>query len=445
MTHSVDIEELSNALNMLQEENAQMRAGYLSLSQQLFGLRMVQHVTQELVSELDVDRLLQRILRSAIDAVHGTAGALLLLDPTGQDLIFSVVEGGGGPALEGQRMGRDQGLAGWVVTHNQPVIVTDVREDDRFYGRIPEQVEYDVTSLICAPLLVKGEPIGVVQVLNKADGERFDEDDLNLLTSFAAQSAIAIENTRLYQDLKRERDRLIAVEEQVRKRLARDLHDGPAQLLAALINCINFVGMLQERAPEKVQGELETLLPLAQKALRQVRTLLFDLRPVILETQGLVPALESYVARQREMDELGYHLRVEGFAGRLNAPAERAIFSIVQEAVANIKKHAQAQCVWITVTERGDELQVSVRDDGCGFSVSQLFTEYDQRGSLGVLTMRERAEAMGGMLSIQSLPGAGTTILLQAPLSPLRDEAAATQSASTSPNTIHSPCSSPNT
>jgi signal transduction histidine kinase len=258
-------------------------------------------------------------------------------------------------------------------------------------------------------------------VLNKAGDARFDKHDLDLLTSFAAQSAITIENTRLYQDLMRERDRLIAVEEEVRKRLARDLHDGPAQLLAALINGIAFVTKLQELEPEKVPRELEELLPVAQKALRQVRTLLFDLRPVILETQGLVPALESYVERQRGVGDADYHLQVDGFSERLDTQAERALFSIVQEAVGNIKKHTRAQNVWIAVVERDDELRVSVRDDGQGFSVDRLADQYDQRGSLGMLTMRERAESMGGTFSVQSLPGAGTTILVQSRLSALRD------------------------
>jgi signal transduction histidine kinase len=421
------MEHQKDTLEALLQENQNLRDEYVILAQQLVGLRMVQVLTQELVSELDVDRLLQRILRSAIDAVHGTAGALLLLDPTGEELIFSVVEGGGGAALEGQRMGRDQGLAGWVVSHNQPLIIADVHEDNRFYERIPAQVAYEVTSMISAPLIVKGEPIGVVQVLNKAGDARFDKHDLDLLTSFAAQSAITIENTRLYQDLMRERDRLIAVEEEVRKRLARDLHDGPAQLLAALINGIAFVTKLQELEPEKVPRELEELLPVAQKALRQVRTLLFDLRPVILETQGLVPALESYVERQRGVGDADYHLQVDGFSERLDTQAERALFSIVQEAVGNIKKHTRAQNVWIAVVERDDELRVSVRDDGQGFSVDRLADQYDQRGSLGMLTMRERAESMGGTFSVQSLPGAGTTILVQSRLSALRDATTETQ------------------
>ena len=404
-----------------QQDYKELHESYKLMTQQLIGLRLVQRVNQALVSEIDLDRLLKRILRSAIDAVQGQAGALLLLDQTGQDLIFSVVEGGGGEALEGQRMDRDQGLAGWVVSRNEPLIITDVQKDGRFYESIPKGVDFEVTSQICAPLIVKGEPIGVVQVLNKAEGERFDEDDLSLLTSFAAQSAIAIENTRLYQDLKRERDRLIAGEDEVRKRLARELHDGPTQLLAVLISNINFIGSLQVLEPDKVPEELEALLPVAEKALRQLRTLLFDLRPVILETQGLVPALQQYAERQQGVDDLNYSLQIDRFAGRLASPAERALFSIVQEAVGNVRKHALAENVWISVAERDGELCVMVRDDGLGFDVEQLNADYDQRGSLGMLNMRERAESIGGTLSLQSEPGAGSTIALVAPLLPLQE------------------------
>jgi signal transduction histidine kinase len=391
------------------------------MTQQLIGLRMVQRVNQELVSEMDLDQLLKRILHSAIEAVQGEAGALLLQDPSGQELIFSVVEGGGGEALQGQRMDRDQGLAGWVVSRNEPLIITDVQRDGRFYESIPKGVDFKVTSQICAPLIVKGEPIGVVQVLNKAEGQRFDEDDLSLLTSFAAQSAIAIENTRLYQDLRHERDRLISVEDEVRKRLARELHDGPAQLLSILISNISFIGSLLVIEPDKVGDELALLLPMAEKALRQLRTLLFDLRPVILETQGLVPALRQYVERQGEMDDLDYSLEIDRFAGRLTAQAERAIFGIIQEAVGNVRKHAAAENVGITVAERNGELRVDVCDDGVGFDVEQINAGYDQRGSLGLLNMRERAESIGGVLSLQSQPGVGSTIALTAPLLPLRE------------------------
>jgi signal transduction histidine kinase len=412
--------ELTTILNRLEQENRQLREDYLTATQQLIGLRLVQYVTQDLVSELDVDLLLKRILRSAIAAVYGAAGALILLDHNRSDLVFAVVEGGGGAALEGQRIGRDQGLAGWVMTHRKPLLAADVRQDERFHAQTSEQVGFQVESLICAPLMTKGAPIGVVQILNKTVGDRFDEEDLELLTSFAAQSAIAIENTRLYQDLKRERDRLLAIEDQVRRRLARDLHDGPAQLLAALISNLDFARQLQMHEPDKLLEELEGLLPLAHKALRQVRSLLFDLRPVVLETQGLVPALQAYVERLQSDENLNCHLQIVDFSGRLNSAAEQAIFGIVQEAVGNVRRHAYAENVWIEVTAHEADLRVTVRDDGCGFDLEKLNAEYDERGSLGMLNMRERSDAIGGTLQVHTEPGSGTSVTLSAPLGPLR-------------------------
>jgi signal transduction histidine kinase len=427
METNLDTKELQRDLEELEQENLQLRSGYASLSRRLFGLRMMQHIALDLVSELDVDRLLKRILRSAIQAVEGQAGAVILLDADAQELSFAVVAGGGSETLQGRRMARDQGVAGWVVSHIEPLIITNVQGDPRFMEDISTQVDFEVTSIICAPLVAKGDLIGAVQVLNKAQGPQFDDDDLDLMTSFAAQSAAAIENARLYQELnqlyqelKHERDRIIAVEEDIRRRLARDLHDGPAQLLASIIISIEFVRKLLEMEPAKVLDELDNLVPLAQKALRQLRTLLFDLRPVILETQGLVPALESYVERQQEAGDLEYMLHAKGFSGRLVPRAERALFSIVQEAVGNVKKHAQARHVWIAVTQQNGHLLVGVRDDGRGFNVEQMTADYDQRGSLGMLNMQERAASIGGDLRVQSRPGKGTTITLDVPLASVR-------------------------
>jgi signal transduction histidine kinase len=309
-------------------------------------------------------------------------------------------------------------------------MIADVRQDERFFEPISKGVGYEVRSLICIPLVSKGEVIGVIQVLNKATGDSFDQDDLGLLNSLAAQSATAIENARLYQDLRRERDRIIAIEEEVRKQLARNLHDGPAQLLASMIGNIEFVRKLLVYEPDKAPGELDNLVPLAQKALQQVRTLIFDLRPVILETQGLGPALESYVRRQQEADgparlgpegrSLAYHLQIIDFSGRLVPAAERAVFSIVQEAVGNVRKHAQAQNVWITLANHDGELLVEVRDDGQGFDVEKMKRDYDERDSLGMLNIEERSQVLGGQLTIRSQQGRGTTISLTVPIQPLR-------------------------
>ena len=345
-----------------------------------------------------------------------SAGSLLLLDRDTNELIFKVIEGGGGAALEGKRMPANKGIAGWVVIHRQPLIVDDVNRDHRHYREISRDYDFKPTSLLCVPMIAKGQVIGVLQLMNKEPRKYFTSADQEILTTFAAQSAVAIENARLYQSLREEHDRIIAVEEEVRRRLARDLHDGPTQMLAAIIMSANFVReALAHDALDHAVSELNEMLPLAEKALRQVRTLLFDLRPVILETQGLIPALESYARRLRESEGLNVVLNAQGGFQRLSHNAEVAIFSVVQEAITNAKKHARASRIDIDVAPQDDRLVVVIRDNGTGFDVKEVSGRYDERGSLGMLNMKERAQLVEGTLTITSQSDRGTSVTLQLP------------------------------
>ena len=380
--------------------------------------QVLQRVSQQLVSELDLDRLLRGILHAALEMTEAQAGSLLLLDEVAGELEFKVVEGGGGEKLLGRRMGRDQGIAGWVLRNQQAVIVDDTVRDERHYRPIPASVGYTTESMICAPLIDRGHAFGVLQILNKRDGECFDESDRELLVALAAQSSVALRNAQLYQELREERDRLITVEEDMRKRLARDLHDGPTQLVAAVIMRLRFIEKLLEREPDKVDEELAETEALSEQAMRQLRTMLFELRPVILETQGLVPALEAYSTRLTETERFTVHLGVHGAVPRLRRQAEAAIFAVVHEAIGNAKKHTRAANMWIDVRQPEDRLEVSVRDDGEGFDVDRTLPESESRGSLGMIHMRESAELLQGALTLQSAIGQGTIVCLVVPLGP---------------------------
>lgn len=404
-------------LETLRQEAAQLRRESAAALEQVSILQVLQNLTCTLSSELNLEPLLQMILGSAVQVMGASAGSLLLLDRKTNELVFEVIEGGIGVALEGTRMPADKGIAGWVITHREPLIVDDVNRDDRYFREIAKGYDFTTTSLLCVPLIAKGQIIGVLQVLNKEPGKYFTVEDQDILGTFAAQSAVAIENARLYESLREERDRIIAVEEDVRRRLARDLHDGPAQLLAAIIMSANFVKQaIDHDSLEHALSELDEMLPVAEKALRQVRTLLFDLRPVVLETQGLVPALESYAGRLRETEKLNVVLTTQGEFGRLKHNAEVAVFSVVQEAITNSKKHARANRIDIEVAPDEGDLVVVIRDDGVGFRVDDVTQGYDQRGSLGMLNMKERADIVQGTLSVSSQPGQGTTVTMQLPL-----------------------------
>ncbi|MBI3912976.1 MAG: GAF domain-containing sensor histidine kinase [Chloroflexi bacterium] len=380
------------------------------------ALQALQESARSLTSELVLDQLLAKILQNAVQVMRASAGSLLLYDLTTHELVFSVVQGGGGAALKNTRIRFDQGIAGAVFTSHQPSIVHNVQADQRFLKGIDTKYGFQTTSMIAVPMMNKGEPVGVIEVMNKESGDDFNAEDQELLLAFAAQSAVAIQNARLYQQVVAERDRILIVEEQVRRELARDLHDGPAQLIAAIIMEFRFLKEVITRKPERVQEELTHLEELATHALHQVRNMVFDLRPLILETQGLAPALELYVQKQRETDGFNLHLDTDGFTARLVSQSEAAIFSIVQEAVNNARKHAEAKNVWIVAQQKTGFLTITVQDDGRGFDVASVEGGYSNRGSLGLLNMKERAEIAHAQMTLSSQVGKGTLVSLVLPV-----------------------------
>ena len=402
--------------DQLVDENRRLRAQNQSNQERIAALVALQDVARSLAQELDLARLLKQILRSAVQVVDAAAGSLLLVDADTDELVFEVIEGGGGEALERRRIKRDQGLAGWVAMHCQPLMVDDVTKDERFYPEIDRVSSFKTNSLLCVPLVSKGQVIGVLQLLNKSSGELFDHDDLDILTIFASQSATAIENARLYEAVREERDRVIAVEEDVRRRLARDLHDSLAQLMAAALMNVRFMNEEVSRHKVVPQSDLAVLERVISKALYQVRTMLFDLRPVILETQGLGAALESYARRLRQEGTGKLHLSVDRKLDRLPPKSETVVFAIIREALNNVRRHARAKNVWLRVSRDNSNLLVTVEDDGQGFDVALMERIYAERGSIGLLSMKERALAVGGKVTIDSEIGHGTKVILTVPL-----------------------------
>lgn len=395
-----------------------LQADLLQSQDRIKTLEVIQEIDRSLTLELNLEPLLHKILAGAVKVMDASAGSLLLLDESTDELVFAVVEGGGGKSLEGTRIARDTGLAGWVAAHREPIIVDDVNKDNRYYHSIADNFAFKLTSLICVPMISRNKLIGVLQVVQSASGRYFGSMEQELLSSFASKAAISIENARLYRRLKEERDKLVIVEDEVRKRLARDLHDGPTQFVAAMVMNMSFIRELIEEAPEHAAEEIDNNLALAKKTLKQLRTLLFDLRPVILETQGLIPALEVYTERLQETDDLDVKLSIQDKCARLSKKAEVAIFAIIQEAVNNAKKYAHTSNIAIKLqSDPGQDcLTVFVRDYGKGFDTQMVNKSYDKRGSIGMINMRERTEAVNGTLKIQSEIGKGTEVRLTLPL-----------------------------
>jgi signal transduction histidine kinase len=398
---------------------AQLTEELVVTQQRLSQLGFLYQVGQAMASTFDLTRLLNNTLKLTTSVIDAAASALMLIDERSNELVLAVTHGAEEVVVPRKRVSLDEGIAGWVATHGQPVIVNDVSKDSRFSPKANVCPDSLTRSIAAVPLQIKGKTIGVLEVLNKFSTDGFDEEDLKLMLTLATQAAIAIENARLYQSLREERDRIIQAQEDVRRELSRKLHDGAVQLLAAIAMDVEHIERLLELKPEAVLTELETLRKLVHRATREARMVLFELRPVILESQGLVPALQSYVNRLQGSDEFAVHLDIGNFRQQLDFNVTGTIFSIVQEAINNVKRHAHARNVWLNLAVDRDQLVVGIKDDGQGFDVKAIERDYDRRGSFGLLNMRERAELIDGFLVIESSPvepERGTVVTLRVPL-----------------------------
>ncbi|HEX5692334.1 MAG TPA: GAF domain-containing sensor histidine kinase [Roseiflexaceae bacterium] len=384
--------------------------------QDLRELHLLYEVGQALASNLDLSSLLEDIKRRVPAVMGAERCSIMLLDESTNELVLEALDTHINERRE-FRIPIDRGIAGWVATNGIGQIVNDVEQDPRWFDGVARDVDFVTRSILCAPMRQGERVVGVMQVLNKQSGEPFSDQDLQLLTTLAAQAAVAVENARLVRSLKEERDKLLAKEAEVRAAIARDLHDGPTQSVAAISMNIEFVKKLMRAMPERVESELNVLSELVQKTAYDIRTLLFELRPLGLETQGLLSTLQQYVSRFRDPSGM-MRLRLEAPPSipRLPVEVEGAIFIIIQEAVNNARKHARAPEVVIYLYQDEDHLVASVRDRGRGFNVAAVEASYTTRGSLGLLNMRERAELIGGECRMRSAEGEGTTVELRVPL-----------------------------
>lgn len=203
-------------------------------------------------------------------------------------------------------------------------------------------------------------------------------------------------------------------QEAERARLAREIHDGPAQALANTVMRLQFVEQMSKRRPNEVEPELARLRTALQESLKDVRRFIFNLRPASLTDAGLVPTLRYYT--QDYSDQFGVPVELnlpENLA--LSSNQELVVFRVIQEALQNIHKHAEAQKVSVNVQQRpGGPLTVTIADNGRGFDPKTV--RQGRTGSSGLVSMRERAATVGGTLKIDSKPGAGTTITLVLPM-----------------------------
>jgi signal transduction histidine kinase len=270
----------------------------------------------------------------------------------------------------------------------------------------------------CIPLR-SGLNVYGVMLFAHPDPNFFTTINREVLDIIGSQAMIAIQNARLYQDLEKEKERMMDIQEEARKKLARDLHDGPTQSIAAIAMRVNFARRLIERDANAAADELNKIEDLARRTTKEIRHMLFTLRPLVLESQGLTAAFISMAEKVKETYAQNVKVEVDpNLLPELELGKQGVIFYVAEEAVTNARKHAVADSIWIRLNSiQSDLALLEIEDDGDGFDVGAVDASYEHRGSLGIVNMRERTELLNGILKIESKKGQGTKVRVLIPLS----------------------------
>jgi signal transduction histidine kinase len=411
---STDITERKQAELALQQSNQ-------SLSQRLDELSTLNLIAQAVSTVVDLPDALDVVVATTTRLLDAAGTGIVLLSDDRSELTLISLFDRRSPAFSGGREGdseagstdaayrgmvfpvEDSVLTQKLLEEGQAVIVSDAQHDPRLAQAHRILQAGQVCGLMLVPLLSQGNTIGIMGITSDRPGREFTPDEVRLAETIAGQITGAIEATRLLEQVQK---RAVAGE---RSRLARDLHDSVTQSLYSLDLFANAIHQaLSAGRTERVTDHAEKIRSLSQSALADLRLLIFELRPPLLDQAGLAGALrarlESVEARA------GFKTEIEVQAERsLPAIVEAELYAVALEALNNVLKHARADQVTVKLAYDEQRCCLTIRDDGLGFDPEIA----NNGGGFGLQTMRERVERIGGTMTLDTSPGRGTTVSVE--------------------------------
>ncbi len=409
-------------------------------------LQALYHLAVELSDLRDLQSVLHTALRQCLSLTESQFGFIGLTTPDRSALDVAAIQGFR-PAPDFyarfHRIPLRPSLFARAVLENRPVRSDDALTDPTRTGQPYGHPR--VRAFLGAPLVVHDVPIGMIGVANRP--QPYADEHEQLLVTYAAQVAIAIRNAQLYeqataaqaeleqkvaertQELSEAKEALaqkaaqlhrlltetVGVQERERQRISQDMHDGVSQLL---------VGALLElrAASERVAGgdaaraeaSLGRVRDVLHRIEREIRQIIYDLRPPTLDALGLVPSLRRYAARFEQYSGIPCELQAEGEPGRLPPDVEIGMYRIMQEALQNVSAHARAEHASVRIGFGPQAVSLAIADDGCGFDLPSV--QAQAAGHYGLMGLYERAESLGGRLNIRTGPGQGSLIELVVPV-----------------------------
>jgi signal transduction histidine kinase len=383
-------------------ENARLYESATRWSRQLESLN---EVGNALVTETELETLLGLITERLRELLG--ARIVLVSLPAGEDTLrIAAASGEGGESLRGSTTRRSNSKSGRVLDRRRPERTDSAIDDLEVDQELARRLGF--RTGLWAPLIVRDESIGVIAAHDKQTGDgRFTDDDMRLVETFAARAAIAVDlSQRVARDALA---RAMAAQELERRRLARELHDETGQALTSVLLGLKAVEEATDEAD--MRSAAAELRELVVATLQDVRRLAVELRPKALDDFGLEPALERLAQSFSEQTGIAVDVESALAGNRLPPDVETALYRIVQEALTNVVKHAQARRVSILITQRPGWAAAVIEDDGRGFDPKST-----RDGGMGLVGMRERMALLDGRLDVESTPGSGSTIRAEVPL-----------------------------
>lgn len=361
-----------------------------------------------LVSELDLDRVLEHIVELAMAITNARYGALGVLTEDHERIERFITRGiseEDRAAIGDSPVGH--GMLGLLIEERRAMRIPDISQDPRSYGFPPNHPP--MRSFLGAPVLALGKVFGNIYLTEKQGSVEFTDEDLAAVEVLATQAGVAIENARLYEEAREaeeQRGRLEMLED--RERIAKELHDGVIQALFA-------VGMsLQGTAAMSLDADtsrrLESAVEEIDRAIRDLRNYIFGLRPDILADRQLDQALKELAIEFQERSDVVTVVEIDpSTASELSGRATDVV-QLAREALSNVGRHAGAQTCRVTLRRTSDGGLLEIDDDGIGFDMSTV----DGSG-MGLANLRSRVDSIGGRLEITSTNGEGTTVRATVP------------------------------
>lgn len=384
------------------------------LARQNRELLALHDATSDIYGELALSTVLQKVVDTARQLLEARYGALAVVGEDGQ--IDQFLVSGIDPAVADRipHPPRGRGLLGVVMNEGQRLRLADMSRDPRSAG-FPEG-HPPMRSLLAVPICCQGPFLGNLYLADKESAAEFTAEDEDTLERFASAAGIAIDNVYLHQ-----RTQAFAVTEE-RLRIAREMHDGMAQVVAYVNTKAQAVQAFMAKGNhQEASKQLDELAKASRDVYHEIREGILALRTGLGPDLPLAQSLGEYVERWREQSGIRADIEIRGCPS-LTPLAELQLLRILQEALSNVRKHSRADLARVRLAQQNGKIYAEVQDDGHGFDQEAVHREGFPR--FGLAIMRERAQSIGAELSIESAPGQGTRVSVEVPV--IRDESSAT-------------------